>query len=213
MSQSADERLERGWLARWIAGDAPGEPIASPRPPGLCVVALDLQRDFLADDARLPVPRGTVEPLLAASNRVLDEAAQHGARVVYVRNVFRRSDRIGNLVRGHAAVEASDGVALDPRVHLVSDHVFDKSTRDAFHDDAFDAWLRREQIGALVLLGVFAEACVRATALGARHRGYRVTMVRDAIAARSERSRDSVLHALDRAGAHISDAASVWQSG
>lgn len=70
-------------------------------------------------------------------------------------------------------------------------------------------YLESSRIDHLIILGVAAGACVRATALGALHRGYRVTLVSDAIGAPSARSRDGALAKLLDAGAAVvtSDAA------
>jgi maleamate amidohydrolase len=180
--------------------------------PRTAVLAVDLQRDFLADDARLPVARAQVEPLVRASNAVLDAARERGVRVIYIGNEFSESDFIANLFRRHAAMRGSPGVELDPRVHRVSDVYFPKSARDAFTNPDIDAYLRREQIGQLVVFGVMGDACVRATVLGARNRGYAVTLVRDAVGTRDEDARDGVVAQLAEAGVRIATVAEAIEA-
>lgn len=66
--------------------------------------------------------------------------------------VRERVDRLND--RRHAAMRGSTGAELDPRVHRVSDVYFAKAARDAFTNPALDAYLRREQVGHLVVFGV-----------------------------------------------------------
>jgi nicotinamidase-related amidase len=191
------------WLSLALTGATTGAPIPAYPAPKTAVLAVDLQRDFLADDARMPIAAPQVDPLLRASNAVLDVAHQRGWRVVTIGNEFPPGDWLRNLIQHGAAIRGSRGAEIDPRVRRVSDAYFAKDRRDAFTNPALDAWLRAEQVNHLVVLGVMANACVRATALGARNRGYRVTLVRDAVGAPTDQVRDSVLASLARAGAEV----------
>lgn len=60
-----------------------------------------------------------------------------------------------------------------------SDPVIGKRATDAFEGTALDATLRARGVDTLVLSGVFADQCVRDTALGAVKRGYDVVLARD----------------------------------
>jgi len=73
------------------------------------VLAIDLQRDFLEDEGRIPVARSQVEALIAAANSVTASAAAHGVKVVYVGNEFPRSQWLANLFRRNAALTGSRG--------------------------------------------------------------------------------------------------------
>jgi maleamate amidohydrolase len=184
-------------------GATSGEPIAAYPSPATAVLAVDLQRDFLADDARMPIARAQVEPLLRASNAVLDAAHERGWPVVTIGNEFPPGDWLRNLVRRGAAIRGTAGAAIDPRVHPVSDAYFPKDRRDAFTNPALDAWLRDKQVGHVVVLGVMANACVRATVLGARNRGYRVAVVRDAVGAPTDGARETALARMAGAGVEV----------
>ncbi len=195
----------------WVTGATSGEPIAAYATPTTAVLAVDLQRDFLAEDARMPIAREQVEPVLRASNAVLDVAHERGWRVVVIGNEFPRN-WLRNLAQRGAAIRGSPGAETDPRVHSVRDAYFPKESRDAFTNPALDAWLRKEQVDHLIVLGVMANACVRATVLGARNRGYRVTVVRDAVGATSDRGRDSALAQMEMGGAVLASSKEVLQS-
>lgn len=184
-------------------GGSTGIPIVRSPDSRTALLVVDLQRDFLEDGGRLPVARAQLPALVASANRLVDEAAAHGGLVVYIGNEFPRSQVLQNWVRHGAALAGSSGAALDPRVHRVSPLYFSKAWPDAFSNADFDAFLRREHVGRLVVVGVFADQCVRATVLAARNRGYDVIVVPEGVAAGSEASRERALRDLAARGAVI----------
>lgn len=164
---------------------------------------LDLQLDFVGPEAKLPVPRPHADDVVAAANAIIDAASTHAIPVAYVRNEFAPGSSIGNWVRRGAAIQGSPGSAMDPRVRMVSDVVFSKSASSAFSNPVLEEWLRREGVGHLVVLGVFAHACICQTVRGALRRGYSVLLPREAIGGKSVRGRDDALAGLARRGATV----------
>jgi nicotinamidase-related amidase len=174
------------------------------------VLVLDLQRDFLEDAGRMRIARHQVDGVLAAANAVIDRASAQGVPVAYVLNEYPPSDWLLNFLRRGAAVVGSPGAELDPRVHVVGDLRFPKSHGDAFTNSALDPALRERGATHLVTLGVFAPYCVRATVRGALGRGYRVTVVRDGVAAASDRARDKALEKMTGDGANLASSDAAW---
>jgi nicotinamidase-related amidase len=168
------------------------------------LLVLDLQRDFLENTGRMPIARAQVEPLIAAANAAVDAATARGEPIVYVVNAFPRSQWIPNLFRRGAAVAGTPGAALDPRVHIAPGAAtIPKEHSDAFTNPALDALLRERGIRRVVVLGVFAGACVRATVRGAIGRGYRASIVSEAIGAASDAARDRSIRRMVADGAEI----------
>jgi nicotinamidase-related amidase len=196
-------------LSRARTGATSGPPIPHYAHRVTAVLAVDLQRDFLADDGRMPIARDQREGVIVASNAVLDAAVKTGTSVVYIGNEFPASDWVLNFFRRSAAVQGSRGAELDPRVHRVSNLYFPKRQRDAFSNPSLDSALRRAEVSHLIVLGVMADACVRGTVLGARNRGYAVTVVSDAVGAGSGASRARALDELRRAGVVVAGSEAV----
>lgn len=167
------------------------------------VLALDLQRDFLEDDGRMPIARAQVPGLLAVTNAVTAAAAEHGVKVIYISNEFPRSQCLANFFRRGAAIAGSPGGEIDPRVVRRSSMYVSKAEGNAFSNPALGAFLRARGADEVIVLGLFAGACVAATTRGAMRAGYRVTLVRDAIGAASDWARDRALAKLQRAGAQV----------
>jgi nicotinamidase-related amidase len=164
---------------------------------------LDFQRDFLADDGRVPVARHHVAPVLGAARRAVEQAQLRGDLVIKVGNEFRRGDVIGNLLRRRAAVCGSDGAAWDERIDVDGALYVPKSAGNAFTNPALGAALDAQGITHLLIAGLFAKGCVRATTTAALRRGLAVDVLGDAVACSSDRSRDRALRRLRDRGARV----------
>ena len=72
-----------------------------------------------------------------------------------------------------AAMKNSFGSALDPLVtRIAGAPYFAKHRGDAFSNDALERFLVSNDIGRVVLAGVYADACIYCTARSAINRGY-----------------------------------------
>ena len=167
------------------------------------LMVLDMQTDLLAVDGRFPVAEEQVAGLLRSTNAAIAASHDRGAAVVYIRTAFRPWDP-GNLFRRGCCVRGRPGSELDPRVRAEPGAAhFEKWRGDAFCNDELGAWLKREGVDTVVVCGVYADACVRATVRGALRRGLRVTVLSDAVAASSHAAREAALDQMRRAGATI----------
>jgi nicotinamidase-related amidase len=170
------------------------------------LLLIDFQRDFLADDGRLPVARHQVTGVLVATRLAIDRAQVKGDLIVKIGNEFRPGDWIGNLFRHHAAVAGTPGTEWDTRVQPNGGeaHYLPKWKASAFCNPELGDLLGREGVTDVVLCGLYARVCVTATARAALDRGLRVTILRDAVACKSDGSREAALHRLARNGVELS---------
>jgi nicotinamidase-related amidase len=166
---------------------------------------MDLQVDFLAPcGARMPVGEPDASRVIAIANQVLDGRLLSGSLPILVVNQFPRSDRIGNFFRHDAAIAGTAGAALDQRIRLGSGvRIFAKRRPSAFSNPDLDAYLRANGVTDLYVLGLFAEACVRATAIDGTRRGYTVVVPLDGIGTDREIKRNYAVWAMRRAGVAV----------
>ena len=143
---------------------------------------MDLQVDFLNPTGRWPVDRDGAARVLAVANTVLADGLP-GALPVIVMNAFPRAHVLANFFRRHAAIEGSSGAQLDPRICLpAGTPTFTKAAASAFSNPTLHPFLQAQAVTTLCIIGVFAEGCIRATALAGRALGYPVWVPLDAIA-------------------------------
>ncbi len=181
-----------------------GAPIGPYETPTTALIVLDLQRDLLEADGRLPVKQSQVEPLLETATALHAAARAQGLPIIRVENLYTSAD-VGNPFRNGATVRGTPGATWDPRAPIDADAMFEKDAPDAFTNPAFDAALRERQVTHLVITGVFADGCVTWTTRGALNRGYRVTLVRSGVAAGTDKARTAALDALQAEGVTIAD--------
>jgi nicotinamidase-related amidase len=161
------------------------------------LLLIDFQHDFLARDGRMPIASDQLEPLIAGANRAIAEARSRGIPIVAVGNEFDPNDRIMNVLRRGAAIAGTPGAAWDPRVPTDGARYFPKTRGDAFSNDAFRRHLVDELgVDDVLLAGVYAKACIAATARGARRAGLRVTVLEDAVADASDALKANALRKL-----------------
>ena len=174
---------------------------------GLCraLLLIDFQDDFLADHGRMPVARDHVEPVLAATRAAIAEAQARGDLIVQIGNEFRPRDLLGNLGRRGAAISGRPGTRWDPRFAAPDAVYLAKWRGDAFCNPALENLLREHRIQEIVVAGLYARACVAATTKAALARGFAVHVLGDAVACRSDASRESALERIRGFGAHVAE--------
>jgi nicotinamidase-related amidase len=167
------------------------------------LLLIDFQEDFLAPGGRMPVDQGHVQPAMEAARRAVDDALDQGDLIVKIGNEFRQSSVIGNLFRRHAAMKDSRGAQWDGRIDPPEAMYVAKWRSDAFCNPDLVALLEVEEVGQVRLTGLYAKACITATAKGALKRGLSVQVIGDATACSSEKSRRAALDKLRRLGAEV----------
>ena len=167
------------------------------------LLLIDFQDDFLADDGRMPVARDQVEPVLAATRAAISQAQARGDLIVQIGNEFRPHDLVGNLMRRGAAISGRPGTRWDPRFTAPGAVYVAKWKSDGFCNPALEELLREHRVQVVIVAGLYARACVAATTKAALARGFQAHVLGDAVACRSDTSREAALGRLRRRGAQI----------
>ncbi len=168
------------------------------------LLLIDLQRDFLESRGRMPISATNAELLITTANRMIQHAESIDWQIVFIKNEFEPSDRIANFLRRYAAIAGSSGTDIDPRVKISPRSSAALKTKpSAFSNQEFVEQLQRLEIREIVVLGVMAEGCVRATVKDAIKRGYSVTVVSDGVASTRDFLNRFGLKSMQNAGAII----------
>ncbi|MGH8011372.1 MAG: cysteine hydrolase family protein [Candidatus Binataceae bacterium] len=173
------------------------------RGPNTVLVLIDMQRSFLTPDGREPVAKGQMQPTIAAVNRMIKEMRAKALPVAYVRDDFSQFGFLGGVERNWAAMRYEAGEALVPTMDMWDGPYFTKAVSNAFMNMQFEDWLEQQNTGHLAIAGVMLGNSVLATTRAALSRGYKVTVISDAVAARSDAARDAELRKLKQLGAGI----------
>ena len=164
------------------------------------LLVLDAQIDFLTESGRLPIARDQLSSVLRALNEAIEAAETQNIAIILFRNSYPVWNW-QNPLRNFAALQGSEGEKLHPElvvprsaVHMV------KQRRDAFSNGDLDIFLKCRTTREIIVAGVFAEACVVATALAGQRRGYATTVLQSAVGGRTAVGVERTLVYLGRRG-------------
>ncbi len=96
------------------------------------LLVLDIQNDFLSDNALMPVAKHQIDPLITCINSIIMKADQLDIPVIYIGNEFEPKQFISNWLRRNSAIKGSLGAKLDERlIIIVNELYFSKNTANA----------------------------------------------------------------------------------
>jgi nicotinamidase-related amidase len=170
--------------------------------PQKALLVIDMQIDYIDKNGRYPIDHNQIENLIITTNNIIDEFAKNEYIIIYLRNIFRKSD-IKNIFRNYAVVEGTQGAGIDPRINVVSGNIYDKYKPDAFSSKDFNNFLMQNQINELFLCGVMADECVYSTALSAVNRNYVVNYYLNAVGSSNDRNIENAARKLEGKGVKI----------
>ncbi len=148
------------------------------------LIVVDMLNEFVNGRLSTPEARGTVGP----ARRTLEEFRRRGLRVFYVKDSHREEDFELALWGPHAMHGTKDSEIIEELRPLDGEPVIEKHTYSGFFETPLDYFLRSNGIDTVFLIGLDADICVRHTAADAFFRGYRIYVVRDAVAAYLDRN-------------------------
>lgn len=93
------------------------------------LLVLDIQKDYIGDQARMSVAKHQIEPMLDRVNTIIDTFNSHGIPVMYIGNEFEPHQWMSNFFRKNSAIKGSKGAELDERLLMVNDVIFQKTSR------------------------------------------------------------------------------------
>jgi nicotinamidase-related amidase len=187
------------------------DPYTRPQPGSAALVLIDVQRDFYADDAPLPV-EGTAAAIPAMA-RLATEFRDRALPIVHVVRLYRPDGSNADMVRKQAieqgarvAVPGSAGsqiaaelltnpVELDHELLLsgefqqvgAREHVMYKPRWGAFYQTKLEQHLRDTGSNTMVFAGCNFPNCPRTSIYEASERDFRIMLVSDAVSGLDDR--------------------------
>jgi nicotinamidase-related amidase len=170
--------------------------------PKTVLLVLDMQEDFLGENAKMPINKELIPAITAVVNGLIDEFERNGQQIIYVKSEFPKI-AIGNRIRHNAAIVGSPGTNIYSKIRISGKTIFSKKEPDAFSNKEFEEYLVANQINQLVITGVYADQCVLYTTLGALNRKYQVKFVRNGVGSSSEKAVNKACETVKKRGAEV----------
>jgi nicotinamidase-related amidase len=166
------------------------------------LLVIDIQNDFTGQQAKMPIDKLQADEIVGNINMIIKHASQIELTVVYVGNEYKSLDPL-NIFRNFAALKGSEGSKLDPRLVIINQNYFSKTTGDAFSNPQLITFLRQNKISEVLIAGVYAEACILQTVKGSLRNAFRVKVVSDAIGTKSKEKRQRCLDRYQKMGVEV----------
>lgn len=177
------------------------------------LLILDIQNDYMSDQARLPIAKQQMESTINCINILIHKVQEQQISIIYIRNEFKRTQILSNLFRKFTALKGTKGAEFDERLALVEGKYFSKNKADAFSNPDLATYLSKQHINELIVLGVFVEGCVSATVNGALTRNFKVVVVDDAVGGATDKSKATALMKLARKDVLICTSQQILERG
>lgn len=166
-------------MAKKIYTPTQGVKIGNYADPRKALLVIDVQEDFSGLKGKQPVPIKDAGEKIAVINSLIDSVSVSDMEVVYIRQLFDDNFIMRNTIG--RAIEGQPGAELDARIKVINRNNFTKKISDAFSNPGLEDFLIRKKVDEVYLVGLDAAYCVYYTALGAKNRGYKVSIVKDAV--------------------------------
>jgi len=192
------------------------------RPRGVAFFDIDTQRDFMTPRGALYVPGARM--VSRHIRALVAHAAGRGIRLLSSVDAHAEDDpefatfpphcvagtrgqaKIPGTVLADRGVVAAEARLSPAAMRSLLEHhqlVLEKQTYDVFDNPNTERILRAAEVTRCVVFGVATDYCVRAAVLGLLQRGYRATVVADAIRGVAPDSTRRALAAMRSAGARF----------
>lgn len=177
-----------------------GNPIATYQDEKSALLVIDIQEyttgKLAADTNYIKVS----DSMITLVNRMIDSARVNEIPVIYVRSEV--TNMLVNLLNSSMA-KGSAGVANDKRLHVVSDFDITKQKQDAFSNSRLDSILIENHVNKLYITGLDAAFCVNSTIQAALNRGYKITVIGDAVISKTDSLRTKMFDEYSAKGVNI----------
>ena len=160
------------------------------------LIIVDMLNDFVLEGAPLKVPG--IEEIIRPIRREIDNAHGNGRPVIYICDSHDKKDREFDMYPPHAIAGSGGAMVVDSLKPLDSDIIVNKQTLSGFYKTGLEQILKKNGIEEIYITGCVVNICVFLIAAEAVIRGFRVNVVRDAVAGFNKEEYDYSLYQLNR---------------
>ena len=177
-----------------------GSPISKKDTVKQALLVIDIQEGTTGSYSDEDYYKSKSEDLISTINQIADSSAGHNIPVVYIKNEIHNF--LINILNDTYA-PGSPGSKLDKRLKIVSDIILNKDKGDAFSNPALDSLLIDNEISNLVITGLDLAHCINSTILAAQNRNYNISLISDAVLAKSDSLKEVWLDEFSKSGVEV----------
>ena len=164
------------------------------------ILIMDIQNDFTGENAKMPVDKKQAVQIITNLNKLIDKTDTSKTEIIYIGNEYSKWDVL-NIFRNFAAIKGTDGTHLDKRLHVVNKIYFPKNKGNAFSNPDLNSYLKSKNVDEIFIGGLYAEACIYGTLKGGLKQNYKINILTDCIATKSDVNKDKIIEKYEKIGA------------
>jgi nicotinamidase-related amidase len=149
------------------------------------------------------------EDLISTINQIADSSAGYDIPVIYIKNEIHNF--LINILNDTYA-PGSPGSKLDARLNVVSEIILNKDKGDAFSNPALDSLLIENEINKLVITGLDLGHCINSTIMAAKNRNYHISLISDAVLAKSDSLKKVTLDEFNQSGIEVIPSSNYFEN-
>lgn len=165
------------------------------------LIVIDLQNDFTLFSGKQNACTSQVDKLIPVVNHLSEKFNQENKQIVYLKTEW--SNPIVKILTGNSVKKGTTGAEFDNRLKICSDNIFTKGNKNSLSCSEFIQFLESNSINHLYLVGLATDYCIKVTAENAIKQGYKVTVVRDAVASYKCNDYEKSLQSLSAKGVNL----------
>ena len=177
-----------------------GSPISQKDTIKQALLVIDIQEGTTGSYSDEDYYQSKAEDLIRTINQIADSSARYNIPVVYIKNEIHNF--LINILNDTYA-PGSPGAKLDGRLKVVSEIILNKDRGDAFSNPALDSLLIKNEISKLVITGLDLAHCINSTIMAAKNRNYNISLISDAVLAKSDSLKDVGLDKFNQSGIEV----------
>jgi len=158
------------------------------------LLIIDMLNDFVLDGAPLKVPG--IERIIKPIKREIEKARNGGYHVIYICDSHEENDKEFELFPPHAIKGTEGAKIIEDLKPEGTDLIVRKSAFSGFFNTDLDEILKKLDVQKLIVTGDVTNICILYTVADAVMRGYRVDVVKDAVAGLNRRDHKFALRQM-----------------
>ena len=165
------------------------------------LLIIDIQNDLAQPDGKVSVNIKQADQIINNINIIIKQFEKSAVEIVYIKHEYE--NYLFKLLFNNALASKKYGSEFDNRLHVVNKNIFIKNVMDPFSNTKFQFFLDSKNIGHLIVTGIDANYCIDKSIQSSLRKKYKITLISDGIAGKTDEKRNKKIIEFRERGANI----------
>ncbi len=156
------------------------------------LLVIDVQGNLLNPKSAMHIDTSGINTFISNVNNAVLTNKIKGNPVLYVVNEW--TNPVMNFFTGNTCKKGAAGVGLDKRLLIAGNKIYSKSKPNALTNKDLYKFLTDNKITEVCIVGLMAEGCVKATAMGLKSHNFDVVVIENALGSKSLNKKNKIIN-------------------